>query len=416
MEEKEELRKYRLDIHLTFAVAQHYGLRTHYIDFTTDPMVAAFFATHSKNLKKSDPCTIIFFDKNKFRAQTEVFQNNGNISKEEDCYPELVEIDVDNLWRLQAQRGVFLYSPFKCIDQIYPCFTRIQFPFESPYAEISEDRIYPVEKSRLEILIDQFFFVEDRLKRVKRLRKFATKNNFPITHLPEPVNDDIPVHRSWRVPIKHSPIESWFEIDNSETVVFDLSSNHSFRELQTEVSKTLRNLSRSKNYAFEVRIDKTACRVSNDAFEVWHGLRNQHYSYDHLTMCFTNLLYYGAILFGHDLNKKRLYINWRNKFKPLIAELLEVEFGELDNSYARSFVSAEDLFRCLRKDVADYFTCHKSSDIPDLLLRNNNPKQLFERKKFERLFIEKILPVQKIVKHNPAVYYNVSDLSFFGLA
>src|SRR4051812_34590385 len=31
-----------------FAIAQHYGIPTHYIDFTTDPAVAGFFAADTK--------------------------------------------------------------------------------------------------------------------------------------------------------------------------------------------------------------------------------------------------------------------------------------------------------------------------------------------------------------------------------
>src|ERR1700730_8777206 len=34
------------DVDATLAVAQHYGIPTHLIDFSTDPRVAAFFAAH----------------------------------------------------------------------------------------------------------------------------------------------------------------------------------------------------------------------------------------------------------------------------------------------------------------------------------------------------------------------------------
>jgi hypothetical protein len=38
------------------AVAQHYGLPTSFIDFTTDPRVAAFFSTYSATPGQSDCC------------------------------------------------------------------------------------------------------------------------------------------------------------------------------------------------------------------------------------------------------------------------------------------------------------------------------------------------------------------------
>src|SRR6266487_2857229 len=36
-------------VHDFFAIMQHYGIPTHYIDFTTDPGVAGFFAADAKN-------------------------------------------------------------------------------------------------------------------------------------------------------------------------------------------------------------------------------------------------------------------------------------------------------------------------------------------------------------------------------
>src|SRR5271167_4918820 len=41
------------DLHRLNAVAQHYGIPTHFIDFTTEPAVAGFFAADSKEPPKA---------------------------------------------------------------------------------------------------------------------------------------------------------------------------------------------------------------------------------------------------------------------------------------------------------------------------------------------------------------------------
>ena len=98
------------------AVAQHYGLATDLIDFTTDPRIAGFFATHAGNkppTEQGDSC-ILCMNSSVARDAFE-FIRNGLIARGDsewlDRVPELIEIDVANLWRLEAQYGVFLRVP-----------------------------------------------------------------------------------------------------------------------------------------------------------------------------------------------------------------------------------------------------------------------------------------------------------------
>ena len=80
-----------------FAVAQHYGMPTQYLDFTTDPRVAGFFASGEGSGKACILC-LNTSDLRKFwQAMPKRYPP-----------PEFIGIDVSNLWRLQAQRGVFL--------------------------------------------------------------------------------------------------------------------------------------------------------------------------------------------------------------------------------------------------------------------------------------------------------------------
>src|SRR6185312_8856515 len=67
-----------------------------------------------------------------------------------------IELTVPNLWRLEAQRGCFLFCPFSDFESFYPV-DRIVFPRTSTTRIPPVDRIYPLNKSPLEVLLDQFF-------------------------------------------------------------------------------------------------------------------------------------------------------------------------------------------------------------------------------------------------------------------
>jgi len=147
------------------AVAQHYRIATSLLDFTRSPRVAAFFGTDGA--MRGDTGTIICLNHARF---TESWSDINRRHTVENGFPltELIEIDVRNLWRLQAQAGVFL----RChIDpaflEMFSCFLHIHFPQQSDTALDSTESIYPSHKSHLEVLLDQYFLVQ-LLRRTQR--------------------------------------------------------------------------------------------------------------------------------------------------------------------------------------------------------------------------------------------------------
>ncbi|MDD2449863.1 MAG: FRG domain-containing protein [Sulfurimonas sp.] len=107
------------------AIAQHYGIPTNFIDFSTDPKTAAFFAsnTSDNNSEPNEYSCIICIN-------TQVVSNIIEISKNTTFknrpHPELLSINVDNLWHLDAQKGKFLYLPMVGFELSLP-FKRIIF-------------------------------------------------------------------------------------------------------------------------------------------------------------------------------------------------------------------------------------------------------------------------------------------------
>ena len=145
------------------AVAQHYGLPTTLIDFSTEPKVAAFFSSHnppSSNDGEVNSC-IICLDYDELRTVYEATK----IVEPDMPEPRAIILTIPDLWRIQSQQGVFLEYPFDSGFERYTFgFDRIVFPTERDPSVLSKpisvQDIYPTQKSDLEVLIDQFFMLE----------------------------------------------------------------------------------------------------------------------------------------------------------------------------------------------------------------------------------------------------------------
>src|SRR6202451_4164229 len=183
-----------------WAIAQHYSLQTNFIDFSTDPRVAAFFACDTKAEPNHDQRAAIIClnsdDFLKFWKQIGPAMLKG---VPETSYPHLIRIHVDNLLRLQRQKGCFLWNPVHGIERFYD-FDRITFPYlKNDPAIPKREEIYPVHQSELEKLLTQFFMNEQMLEGDEII---ATMK--------------IPVFKI-EVPVDHYDVKSWWPAGISTT-------------------------------------------------------------------------------------------------------------------------------------------------------------------------------------------------------
>ncbi len=178
------------------AIAQHYGIPTPFLDLTTDPGIAELFARAAEGDDLSGGAVIYCFK----RADLERLAGF-----------KLVEIDVVNLWRLETQRGLFLeYRDEESISEIRDIAIRLHFPRKTIL--VTElVRLYPLRKSALEIVIDQWIYrnqitrmfseiLEDVSVHI-RVRRYTYPGAFRWRAVPEFTPEWISHNAAWVFPL-----------------------------------------------------------------------------------------------------------------------------------------------------------------------------------------------------------------------
>lgn len=163
------------------AVAQHYGLPTHLLDVSREPIVAGFFASHSEPPLTGDVESCIYcLHSDRSREAVETLQRRAladGFPEDQVELPSLIEIDVANLWRLQAQHGAFIAAPEwlgrqpedRLLEHLLEV-TCLVFPYTGPLAGVPDRWIYPDRRSALEVRLDEFFEQEALAEHYTRLR------------------------------------------------------------------------------------------------------------------------------------------------------------------------------------------------------------------------------------------------------
>jgi hypothetical protein len=418
---------------MAIAVAQHYGLPTNFIDFTTDPVAAGFFASNEDKIeqKKEDYSCILCLDTNDledfWRSMPEQYKP-----------PEFIQLSVPNLWRLEAQSGVFLFCPYANFEHIYD-LDKIIFPPSRFTGDMPKHGYYPERKSALEVLLDQFFMNEELIEGTQRVESIMSQMSIhSVQSKPNRCDPDIiiggylPIHESW------SPknTKKWGIVEpeklnesvTNEHVHIDLRTTDSPNELG-KVLKTIMSKRFKKDSDLRAKLITFTCELTSpDSGEhptkqelrsvarLWDGLRNLPFTDEEIAIGLVNCL--ALQVWWLKLGKPRVE-DFELVASSCFGDSQWIEFGAADGSYAKAYVGKQMLLNCVRDDISTFlapkFKDQVEGNIIGMLQGCSDPKRLFNFRLIASLFALQISPVQVLTRGASAVYFSPVRLDSFGL-
>ncbi len=409
-------------VHSLFAVLQHYGVPTHYLDFTTSPHVAGFFAGMGdpNDIASGSYGCIIGIDPDAWVARLRKVAAMQSMPR--DNWSEKISVQVPNLWRLQAQSGHFVYLPVGNVESIAPV-DRIVFPHDGSTPAFDEADIYPERKSALEERLDEFFTHDLMVDGQRAFRGFFNSLNNPHKQWVDYEGHDserwlVPgsrAHASWtRVPAEWSayPIETFEDVRSSSVVrlaVDTASPADTAVALERLVLELLTagQVVRESPVEFKVTStvreipDEWAGFVERSVARAWDGVRRLPFTNQQVAGTVANTVAFACVKVSpapsFDIHS----------FKNLLGPDLWVELADKHQTTSRAVVAERSYLMALRPDIYEVI-------VPELQdrrlqhLRTLIPaRDLFDFDLLVDLFAREIIPTQVLIQSaGRAVFYS----------
>lgn len=420
-------------VHQFFAILQHYGVATYYLDFSTDPGVAGFFACDTNAPPTSGMCCIYCLDTQDLWAN---WITLSKLKTRKGAEMERIVVDVQNLWRLQAQAGVFLYTNYNW-DIDYP-MDRIVFPYTGYPTVPTKDRIYPKEHSALELLLDQYFDVERAtfanelmrqmtadLQKKGRNASFVTMKTFDRGLYTAAFRDAAALQpsTSWNAPdlVKwhHTPNELFHETVG-RTLRLQLGNNQSADSIGATIKygvvQSLRSAPNLRSYAIEFVIEGHAADASPSGLthllqRAWNGMRALPFTNDDIGDCL------GRVAQLHALGFATMDIAQRHaSLAERFGTACRVAFGPQNGAGTQAWVTKTALLAAVRKDMPvllDPLYQARVNDISELFKVIYNPQLTFEFDAFARIFARELIATQ-VLDGRAYIHFNPATVETFG--
>jgi hypothetical protein len=416
-----------------FAVLQHYGVPTRYLDFTTNPDVAGFFASDGPPAEPGQQACIYCLNSEDL---LDTWETVSELEARKGAQLELVRVDVTNLWRLQAQEGVFIYTNYNW-DVDYP-LDRIVFPNSSMPAPVPGERIYPSAKSPLEHLLDQYFSVErarlvnEELSRIVEEQKRLGRDNVGL-HRWEALPGGVHAP-AFRNPGELKPLDSWQGLEalgwhdypeerfhevvrGTETLRIPGDAAEPSGVVEAATRQRLAADPSLRMRAVEWVIEGAPATLDLAQLlpmlrRAWNGMRRLPYSDSDIAACFGRI----TLLAGSGYRDVNDYREREQHISRLLGPVQRVEFGTKDAAGAQAWVTTEALADCVRRDVDSLLAddqAWRARDIHGLLQVVHNPRLALEFDRLAKLFAREAIPMQ-VLDARKLIHFNPARLESFG--
>lgn len=411
-----------------FAVLQHYGFPTCYIDFSTEPGIAGFFAADCKEPPPSGTQSAIFCLNS--RDLRDFYDQHITPHVDAPLEIDLVSVNVDNLWRLQAQAGHFVFANhnwYKFYD-----LDRIEFPWSGYPAFPPKTHIYPEHSSALEHLLNNYFEGERRAmgfqnflqeQRERAEAGLPTVHHFIVTADDDEQAATPAVLASWTEealqPWLATSAEMFHEaVGVTQTITFREGPNAPQADQQLAYGM-LTAMRQDKSLRLKavkwdlVHLPDTVKReqIEKMVRQAWNGMRRLPYADDDIAAACGALLVL-CTLPGCRSNEGGKILR---AFQTWQADAIEVEFAGTSDSGSRGYCSAADLCQAISPSWIDEESLQSPAiDARAALQRCNRPQHMMEFPKFAALFGRQIIPSQ-LVRDRSVLHFNPATLAVFGL-
>jgi hypothetical protein len=416
-----------------FAVLQHYGFPTCYIDFSTEPGIAGFFASDCREPPAPGTVsTILCLDTADLRRfYDEVMP--GFQSESTPLQIDLVSVNVDNLWRLQAQAGHFIFTNHNWY-RFYD-LDRIEFPWTGYPSFPPKNRIYPEHSSALEQLLNNYFEDERRSlgydKFMNEQRERASSGQSIFKHL-------VISSEGYDADVFHSPpaelpswsekaIKIWLEtraesfhdvVGTRQTITVRAGPN-----VPSPNKQLVYGISTAMRYDTSLRLravqwdlkglsdDLDFERIEKLVREAWNGMRSLPYTDEDIAVACGALLELCAQPGCLSIDGGKTL----HAFRTWCPDAIEVEFGARGDTGSRGYCSASHLRQVINPAWEKSFSPDTLTNDPSSILRLCHlPNRMLDFPAFATLFGRQIIPSQ-LARGRALVHFNPARIDVFGL-
>ncbi|GEM_PF-2367938 len=420
------------------AVAQHYGLPTSFLDFTTNPRVAGYFASASKEPPPHGDESCIYY------LNTEEADDIwGYLPKDGNPIPERLVLDVTNLWRLEAQEGVFVFCPSANLNWIYP-IDRIVFPYQGPIDFPLDADIYPERESPLEARLREYFEGEKNRRGGKEFKRLwgipahiiPEENRLHITaelYKPEEFVTTPTAHESWAddalEPWCNLRREYWREVQRTPSLVYAVNSAGPIEAETEKFGKYVLNAFagnptiRQKLVLWSITIDQydnaNVDQINKAVQRVWDEMTRLPWSDDDIAHALAETLRF-SLWVEYVRGRKELsdYQLVQEAVQRLFQKPFWIEFGPEGDSYSRAWVNESDLLGAVREDFESMLRPEERRNIVghgiNTLLSARSPSLLFDFQKLSQLFPAQIIPSQAVFYPEKPLHATPARLHILG--
>lgn len=413
------------------AIAQHYGMPTSFLDFTTDPLVAGYFASVSDEPPDFGTESCIYC------LDIKEADDIWRIIEKPSPVTERIVLDVPNLWRLEAQRGTFVYCPYEDLNGLFP-IDRIVFPYQGAVSIPNDEAIYPRE-SRLEARLREYFQSEEIMKEsvvFQEIRRHMPMMNIRFNGRPfiaEHFCMPLKPHPSWssgqlqkwlaidRVlwnDMQHAP-DLTFSMNSSRAIVENVTEFKNFIASRIEKETSLRN----SVVIWKVSVDRydhqTVNRLNLMFQRIWNEMTGLPWADQDIVLSLSTALKYfltdNLLREEKDLLGRELEMETARR---ILVRPVRIELGGQGNIHTFAWVDEEDLLRAVRPDFESLLLPKSRERILgksfNTLMVARSPSLLFDFNKLSSLFAAQIIPTQVVFYPDHPLFPTPARLEVIG--